>query len=81
MEEVLGVWRALLLPLTSDPEVPAQMKALRSSVKGTRITADMLKVRVRELGVGLGSVKGEISLKFVFLPAGDSFRSSSAVSL
>ncbi|XP_046701101.1 separin [Silurus meridionalis] len=44
MEEALGVWRVLLLPLTSDPELPAQMKRLKSSVKETKITADMLKV-------------------------------------
>ncbi|KAK3575127.1 hypothetical protein QTP86_020811 [Hemibagrus guttatus] len=44
MEEALGVWRALLLPLTSDPELPTQMKRLQSSVKGTKITVDMLKV-------------------------------------
>ncbi|XP_053492769.1 separin isoform X2 [Ictalurus furcatus] len=44
MEEALGVWRALLLPLTSDPELPAQLKCLQSSVKGRKITVDMLKV-------------------------------------
>lgn len=46
MEEALGVWRALLLPLTSDPELPVQIQRLQSSVKGTKITVDMLKVIV-----------------------------------
>ncbi|MCI4374988.1 hypothetical protein PGIGA_G00103820 [Pangasianodon gigas] len=44
MEEALGVWRALLLPLTSDPELPVQLKRLQSSVKGAKVTVDMLKV-------------------------------------
>ncbi|MCJ8729137.1 hypothetical protein PDJAM_G00102520 [Pangasius djambal] len=44
MEEALGVWRALLLPLTSDPELPVQLKRLQSSVKGAKVTLDMLKV-------------------------------------
>ncbi|XP_055068352.2 LOW QUALITY PROTEIN: separin [Misgurnus anguillicaudatus] len=44
MEEVLGVWRTLLLPLTSDPELEVQIKRLQQTLKGTKITEDTLKV-------------------------------------
>ncbi|XP_072539170.1 separin [Salminus brasiliensis] len=44
MEEALGVWRALLLPLSSDSELTVQLKCLKSSIKGTKISSDMLKV-------------------------------------
>lgn len=69
MEEALGVWRALLLPLTSDPELPAQMERLQSSVKGTKITVDMLKVRETcACWSGLGSsISREFVMKFLFL--------------
>lgn len=44
MEEVLGVWRTLLLPLTSDPELEVQVKCFQKVLKGTKITQDILKV-------------------------------------
>ncbi|XP_062853099.1 separin [Trichomycterus rosablanca] len=44
MEETLGIWRALLLPLSCDPELSIQTKCLQSSLTGTKITMNMLKV-------------------------------------
>lgn len=44
MEEALGVWRTLLLPLTSDPELEVQVKCFQKALKGTKITEDILKV-------------------------------------
>uniref|UniRef100_A0A8C1V9L5 separase n=1 Tax=Cyprinus carpio TaxID=7962 RepID=A0A8C1V9L5_CYPCA len=44
MEEALGVWRTLLLPLTSDPELEVQVKCFQKALKGTKITQDILKV-------------------------------------
>ncbi|XP_030634480.1 separin [Chanos chanos] len=44
MEETLGVWRTLLLPLTSDPELEVQLKGLQPTLTKTRLTQDMLKV-------------------------------------
>ncbi|XP_059426784.1 separin [Carassius carassius] len=44
MEEALGVWRTLLLPLTSDPELEVQAKCFQKALKGTKITQDILKV-------------------------------------
>lgn len=44
MEEALGVWRALLLPLTSDPELEVQVKCFQKALKGTKITQDILRV-------------------------------------
>ncbi|XP_056316195.1 separin [Danio aesculapii] len=44
MEETLGVWRTLLLPLTSDPELDVQAKSLQKALKSTKITQDILKV-------------------------------------
>lgn len=44
MEEALGVWRTLLLPLTSDPELDIQAKSLQKALKSTKITQDILKV-------------------------------------
>ncbi|KAF5897593.1 separin, partial [Clarias magur] len=44
MEEALGVWRTLLLPMTSDPELSVQVKPLAWSARGSRLTADVLKV-------------------------------------
>ncbi|XP_067316142.1 separin isoform X2 [Pseudorasbora parva] len=44
MEEALGVWRTLLLPLTSDPELEVQVKCFQKALKGTKITQDILRV-------------------------------------
>ncbi|XP_043098773.1 separin isoform X2 [Puntigrus tetrazona] len=44
MEEALGVWRTLLLPMTSDPELEVQVKCFQKAMKGTKITQDILKV-------------------------------------
>lgn len=44
MEEALGVWRALLLPLSSDPELEVQVKCFQKALKGTKITQDILRV-------------------------------------
>ncbi|XP_067229495.1 separin isoform X1 [Chanodichthys erythropterus] len=44
MEEALGVWRALLLPLSSDPELEVQVKSFQKALKGTKITQDILRV-------------------------------------
>ncbi|XP_051562768.1 separin-like isoform X2 [Myxocyprinus asiaticus] len=44
MQDTLGVWRTLLLPLTSDPELDVQVKCFQQALKGTKITQDMLKV-------------------------------------
>uniref|UniRef100_A0A8C2L746 separase n=1 Tax=Cyprinus carpio TaxID=7962 RepID=A0A8C2L746_CYPCA len=44
MEGALGVWRTLLLPLTSDPELEVQVKCFQKALKGTKITQDILKV-------------------------------------
>ncbi|KAL7891419.1 hypothetical protein AOLI_G00008950 [Acnodon oligacanthus] len=44
LEETLGVWRALLLPLTSDPELSVQLKFFQPSIMGAKITLNMLKV-------------------------------------
>lgn len=69
MEAALGVWRALLLPLTSDPELPAQMKLLQSSLKGMKITVDMLKVRDECMctGSGFSSNVKRFNLLLLFL--------------
>lgn len=44
MEEALGVWQALLLPLSSDPELEVQVKCFQKALKGTKITQDILRV-------------------------------------
>ncbi|KAI2663698.1 Separin [Labeo rohita] len=44
MEEALGVWRTLLLPLTSDSELEVQIKCFQKALKGSKITQDILKV-------------------------------------
>ncbi|XP_007254307.3 separin [Astyanax mexicanus] len=44
MEEALGIWRALLLPLTSDPKLQVQLETLQASIEGAKITSGMLKV-------------------------------------
>ncbi|XP_016127572.1 separin-like [Sinocyclocheilus grahami] len=44
MEEALRVWRTLLLPLSSDPELEVQVKCFQKALKGTKITQDILKV-------------------------------------
>lgn len=46
MEELLGCWRSLLLPLSSDPELSHQAQHLcRSlSAKGVNVGEGMLKV-------------------------------------
>ncbi|XP_051996262.1 separin [Xyrauchen texanus] len=44
MQDALGVWRTLLLPLTSDPELEVQVKCFQQALKGTKITRDMLMV-------------------------------------
>ncbi|XP_076870727.1 separin [Brachyhypopomus gauderio] len=44
MEEALGVWRALLLPLTSDPALLVHLKCFEPLITGTKVTLDMLKV-------------------------------------
>uniref|UniRef100_A0AAY4C5R0 separase n=1 Tax=Denticeps clupeoides TaxID=299321 RepID=A0AAY4C5R0_9TELE len=44
MEMCLGVWRCLLLPLTSDPELSVQMKKLGPILSESCLTPDMLKV-------------------------------------
>ncbi|XP_077054466.1 separin isoform X1 [Siphateles boraxobius] len=44
MEEALGVWRTLLLPLASDPELEVQVKCFQKALKGTKITQDILRV-------------------------------------
>ncbi|XP_021329799.2 separin isoform X2 [Danio rerio] len=44
MEEALGVWRTLFLPLTSDPKLDVQVKSLQKALKSTKITRDTLKV-------------------------------------
>ncbi|KAG1942617.1 separin [Pimephales promelas] len=44
MQEALGVWRTLLLPLASDPELEVQVKGFQKALKGTKITQDILRV-------------------------------------
>lgn len=44
MEEALGVWRTLLLPLTSDPNLEVQIQCFQKALKGTKITPEILKV-------------------------------------
>lgn len=46
MEELLGCWRSLLLPLSSDVELSKQAQHLCSSLwaKGVKVDEDMLKV-------------------------------------
>uniref|UniRef100_A0A673MXW0 separase n=1 Tax=Sinocyclocheilus rhinocerous TaxID=307959 RepID=A0A673MXW0_9TELE len=44
MEEALGVWRTLLLPLISDSELEVQVKCFQKALKRTKITQDILKV-------------------------------------
>ncbi|TRY54956.1 hypothetical protein DNTS_020719 [Danionella cerebrum] len=44
MEEVLNIWRTLLLPLTTDPELDIQMKTLLKALKGKRISEEVLRV-------------------------------------
>ncbi|XP_056607508.1 separin [Triplophysa dalaica] len=44
MEEALGVWRTLLLPFNSDPELEIQIKRFQQALKGTKITQEILKV-------------------------------------
>ncbi|KAI1891171.1 hypothetical protein AGOR_G00162190, partial [Albula goreensis] len=45
MAEILGVWQALLLPLSSDPRLSLQAKALLKSLteEGAQVTEEMLK--------------------------------------
>ncbi|XP_066521255.1 separin isoform X2 [Hoplias malabaricus] len=70
MEEALGIWRALLLPLTSDPELSVQLKCLQPSLTGSKITSNMLKVvlsaaplltlsDLRSLAEGAGLIDGD----------------------
>lgn len=46
MEELLGCWRSLLLPLSSDPELSKQAQHLCGSLlaKGVKVDEDVLKV-------------------------------------
>lgn len=46
MEELLGCWRSLLLPLSSNPELSQQAQHLCSSLsaKGVKVDEDTLKV-------------------------------------
>lgn len=46
MEELLGCWRSLLLPLSSDPELSkhAQHLCRSLSAKGVKVDEDTLKV-------------------------------------
>lgn len=46
MEELLGCWRSLLLPLSSDAKLSKQTQQLCSSLlaKGVEVDEDMLKV-------------------------------------
>lgn len=48
MEELLGCWRSLLLPLSSDVELSNQAQFLCSSLsaKGVKVDEDVLKVRL-----------------------------------
>lgn len=46
MEGLLGCWRGLLLPLTSDPELSVQAKHLQKTLAawGAQTSEEMLKV-------------------------------------
>lgn len=46
MEELLGCWRSILLPLSSDPELPRQAQQLCKSLseRGVAVSEDTLKV-------------------------------------
>lgn len=46
METLLGCWRSILLPLSSDPEIPRQAQQLCGalSAKGITVSEEMLKV-------------------------------------
>lgn len=48
MEELLGCWRSLLLPLSPDAELSKQAQHLCSSLsaKGVKVDEDVLKVRL-----------------------------------
>jgi hypothetical protein len=46
MEALLGCWRSMLLPLTSDPELSVQVRRLQAvmAARGLVASEDMLKV-------------------------------------
>lgn len=82
MEEALGVWQALLLPLSSDPELEVQVKCFQKALKGTKITQDILRV----CGIYLHLHQFDhvfppvaLSLFFFLLPEGGSLSISTPV--
>lgn len=55
MEELLGCWRSILLPLSLDPELSKQAQHLCKSLsaKGVTVSEDMLKVFFFSHSIGL----------------------------